>query len=83
MAVSPAGVGGLGAVIGGDVSLSAGTELGIVVGGAGHELGGGGGSFVFETSVPEPSTWVMMLACFAGLGFAGDRASRKAATAAG
>jgi hypothetical protein len=29
--------------------------------------------------VPEPSTWAMMLAGFAGLGFAGCRASRKAA----
>ncbi len=30
------------------------------------------------TAVPEPSTWAMMLAGFAGLGFAGYRASRKA-----
>jgi hypothetical protein len=34
-------------------------------------------SFVL-TSVPEPSTWAMMLAGFAGLGFAGYRASRRA-----
>jgi uncharacterized protein (TIGR03118 family) len=30
-------------------------------------------------SVPEPSTWAMMLLGFVGLGFAGYRASRKAA----
>ena len=29
------------------------------------------------TSAPEPSTWAMMLLGFAGLGFAGYRASRK------
>jgi PEP-CTERM motif len=34
-------------------------------------------SFVL-TSVPEPSTWTMMLVGFAGLGFAGYRASRRA-----
>ena len=33
-------------------------------------------------SVPEPSIWAMMLAGFAGLGFAGHRASRKAAALA-
>jgi hypothetical protein len=32
--------------------------------------------------VPEPSTWAMMLVGFAGLGFAGYRASRKTATTA-
>jgi outer membrane lipase/esterase len=30
-------------------------------------------------TVPEPSTWVMMLVGFAGLGFAGYRRSRKGA----
>jgi outer membrane lipase/esterase len=34
------------------------------------------------TSVPEPSTWAMLLAGFAGLGFAGWRARRSAAQAA-
>jgi hypothetical protein len=34
------------------------------------------------SSVPEPSTWVMLALGFAGLGFAGCRASRKAAAAA-
>jgi PEP-CTERM motif len=33
-------------------------------------------------NVPEPSTWAMMLLGFAGLGFAGYRRSRRAATAA-
>jgi hypothetical protein len=32
-------------------------------------------------AVPEPSTWALMLAGFAGLGFAGYRASRRNATA--
>jgi hypothetical protein len=31
---------------------------------------------------PEPSTWAMMLVGFAGLGFAGCRASRRRAAAA-
>jgi PEP-CTERM motif len=31
------------------------------------------------TAVPEPSTWAMMLAGFAGLGLMGWRGSRKAA----
>ncbi len=30
------------------------------------------------TTVPEPSTWAMLLLGFAGLGFAGHRTSRKA-----
>jgi hypothetical protein len=34
------------------------------------------------TSVPEPSTWAMMLAGFAGLGFLGWRESRKTAVRA-
>ena len=33
-------------------------------------------------STPEPSTWAMMILGFAGLGFAGYRASRKAAAIA-
>ena len=37
---------------------------------------GSGGSFTL--SVPEPSTWAMMLAGFAGIGFAGYRARRRA-----
>jgi hypothetical protein len=34
------------------------------------------------TSVPEPSTWAMMLLGFAGLGFAGYRTSRGAVSVA-
>jgi subtilase-type serine protease len=37
---------------------------------------------VTVTQVPEPSTWAMMLAGFAGLGFLSYRASRKTTTAA-
>jgi hypothetical protein len=33
-------------------------------------------------SAPEPSTWAMMLAGFAGIGFLSYRASRKTAAAA-
>ena len=52
------GFGGLGAAVGGDVFLQAGTVLEIVVGGEGgspvmgldYGGGGGGGSFVFDTS---------------------------------
>ena len=38
----------------------------------------GGISVAVGTAAPEPSTWAMMLLGFAGLGFAGYRASRKA-----
>jgi PEP-CTERM motif len=31
----------------------------------------------FETTIPEPSTWTMMLLGFGGLGFFGYRASRE------
>ena len=36
----------------------------------------------FTTAIPEPATWVMMLAGFAGLGLAGVRSARKNAAAA-
>jgi PEP-CTERM motif len=36
----------------------------------------------FSLTVPEPSTWGMMLIGFAGIGFAGYRASRRTAAAA-
>jgi hypothetical protein len=39
-------------------------------------------SFPTGTTVPEPSTWTMMLLGFAGLGFAGYRASRKSVAVA-
>lgn len=38
--------------------------------------------FTNVTPVPEPSTWAMMLIGFAGLGYAGHRASRKSAALA-
>ena len=42
--------GGLGAKIGGDVSLKAGETLTLLVGGQGKRHGGGGGSFVVVTA---------------------------------
>lgn len=45
----PDNVGGDGAEIGGDFTLTAGTVLTVVVGGEGTSSGGGGGSFVIET----------------------------------
>jgi hypothetical protein len=39
-------------------------------------------TWVERTAVPEPSTWAMMVLGFAGLGFAGYRASRKAVSIA-
>jgi hypothetical protein len=60
-------------------------ELEIFVGGSGGSGGGGGGgggaTFVYEVTVPESPTWAMMLIGFAGLGYAGYRASRKTARA--
>jgi PEP-CTERM motif len=38
---------------------------------------------ISTSAVPEPSTWAMMLLGFAGLGFAGYRASRRTSTASG
>jgi hypothetical protein len=69
----PGPPGGYGAFVLADVLLNAGTQLGIV-GGGGGGYGSwfccGGGSFVWET-VPEPSTWVMMVLGFAGVALAG------------
>ena len=69
-------------------SLTAGTTLTFLVGGKPPEGGGGGGSFVFGattfamilisiTIVPEPSTWAMTLAGFAGLGWLAHMRRRK------
>jgi hypothetical protein len=47
--------------------------------------GGAVATFVASTgglTVPEPSTWAMMLVGFAGLAYAGCRGSRKSAPAA-
>jgi hypothetical protein len=41
-----------------------------------------GSGVPFTVSIPEPSTWAMMLLGFAGLGFAGWRAQRKTAALA-
>ena len=38
---------------------------------------GGITNLTFNSAVPEPSTWAMVLLGFAGLGFAGYRRSRK------
>jgi hypothetical protein len=78
--------GGDGAVAVGEMDVSGPTvELEIFVGGPGGSGGGGGGgggaTYVYEVTAPEPSTWVMMLIGFAGLGYAGSRASRKTARA--
>jgi hypothetical protein len=51
---------------------------------AGMVVGSSGFSRVPPSmTVPEPSTWAMMLVGFAGLGYAGYRASRGAAAAIG
>jgi hypothetical protein len=42
----------------------------------------GGVSVALTSTIPEPSTWSMMLIGFAGLGFAGYRKSRRPAARA-
>jgi hypothetical protein len=45
---------------------------------SGHGLGAANGAaFDPPGTIPEPSTWMMLLLGFAGLGFFGYRASRK------
>ena len=39
-------------------------------------------NFSYNTAVPELGTWAMVMLGFAGLGFAGYRGSRKAASIA-
>jgi hypothetical protein len=85
-------IGGYGALVSGDITLDAGTNLEILVGGGGgvgHTAtmdsevfsagGGGGATFVWETAVvPEPSTWAMMLLGFAGLSYSTWRKAKEA-----
>jgi hypothetical protein len=35
-----------------------------------------GANLLFNSAIPEPSTWAMMLIGFAGLGFAGYRRAK-------
>jgi hypothetical protein len=55
------------------------------INGLGHIVGfytnADGNTVGFETSVPEPSTWAMMLLGFAGLGFLGYRKVRTGSLA--
>jgi hypothetical protein len=104
------GVGGLGAEVSGDISLTAGETLTLFVGGQGQnggvDGGGGGGSYLAPSlftdqsltagvnsgdgsisitpltpAVPEPSTWAMTLAGFAGLGWLARMRRRKTSPA--
>jgi hypothetical protein len=54
-------------------------DLGQVVG---FYADANGNTIGFETTIPEPSTWAMMLAGFAGLGFLGYRKARQRTAAA-
>jgi hypothetical protein len=69
--------GGYGALVSGDITLNAGTQLAIVVGGVGltgnfdglFGGGGGGGSFVYEAggAVPEPTSLLLLGAGLLGI----------------
>ncbi len=78
-------IGGYGAGIEALDFLTAGTDLSIVVGGAGNYGdfdgvwggGGGGGTFLFTGSfVPEPATWAFMFAGVGGIGLMLRRARK-------
>jgi hypothetical protein len=83
-------IGGYGAYLSALFDLTAGTDLEIVVGGAGltgdfdgtFGGGGGGGSFVYTGAIPEPSTWALMALGFAWLAFAGYRKTHRCLAAA-
>ena len=66
----------------GDIGDNSVTNMGFVSGPIDLTLSGYGGIFALGGAVPEPSTWAMMLAGFAGLGFLGWRRSRKTAARA-
>lgn len=67
-----------GLVIGGSDGGSTGVGLTFDTGSVLTLVSPGGAGFAL-TAVPEPSTWAMMLIGFAGLGYAGYRASRRSA----
>jgi uncharacterized membrane protein len=54
-------------------------DLGHIVG---FYTNAGGSTIGFETSIPEPSTWALMLLGFAGFGFLGYRNARQGTLAA-
>ena len=64
---------------GGDINV---TGLATYFTGLRHQTIDSGTVDAVGVTVPEPSTWAMMLLGFAGLGFAGWRGRRKAAGAA-
>jgi hypothetical protein len=81
--VAGGGAGGLGAAVSGDIYLTAGTMLEIVVGGEGgagehynYAAGGGGGSFVFEGSDPTDLLNDVLLAAAGGGGGGGGGSHR-------
>jgi PEP-CTERM motif-containing protein len=57
-------------------------DLGQIVGFYTAAVGADQSTIGFETTIPEPSTWAMMLAGFAGLGFLSYRKVRMGALAA-
>ena len=48
---------------------------------AGENMNDGFVTISLESTVPEPSTWAMMLLGFAGVGFAGYRRARRSRAA--
>ena len=61
--------GGFGGILSGDVMLTAGTTLDVVVGGQGGtgllSGGGGGGSFMCTSRAPHPNLWSLPVAAAA------------------